>query len=275
MKISFITLSLIFLSIIDAYSHDIWLSPDSFTPSKGDALVVQQLAGHELISDVELPLLRNLTPIFELITSNGAVNLLNESSDKNKPLVQPVLNRKLDFEGLALVTMEHDFYYDEFPNDTFKQYLEYEGLIERYGEEMKKRPKQRERYARTMKSLIKVGNFKNGDVYKKVLGRKAEIVLLQNPYTLKPGENLEVQVLFDGKPLPDQLVMAINGDGKQVISKSDARTDDNGIAVLTLDRDGKWIVRTVLLRPCSDKTLKGCSYADWESYWASYVFQLK
>jgi len=260
--ISFVFL---FLPVGDADAHDIWLQPEQFTLSKGDTLIVHQLVGHELVSELELPLLRHLTPRFELVSTNGSVNLLNDLPNAE---VNPVLNKKLDREGISLLTMEHDFFYDEFPNETFLKYLKYEELINKYGDQLAKTPKQSERYARTMKSLVKVGKVTNGDIYKKVLGKKAEIVVLNNPYLLKPGEDLKVQVLFDGKPLPNQLVMAINGDGKTSGTTLKARTTSDGIANFKLNQKGTWLIRLVYLRPCPDP------YTDWESFWASYTFEL-
>ena len=76
-----ITIALSLLPLYVAFSHDIWFSPERFTLSRGDTLTVHQLAGHELKSELELPLLINLTPRFELVTPEGSFNLLNELPD--------------------------------------------------------------------------------------------------------------------------------------------------------------------------------------------------
>ena len=86
---------------------------------------------------------------------------------------------------------------------------------------------------------------------------------------------MEVQVLFNGKPLHDQLVMAFNRAGEGPIAKSKARTNENGIARFTLDQRGIWLLRLVHLLPCSDRFEGDCDDVDWESYWTSFSFSLE
>ena len=262
-----IAFTLLLLLARVAYSHDIWLLPERFILSKGETLTVYQIVGHDLGLEVILPLQKEMTRRFDLITPIGSIDLLSELPDET----HPVLKGKLNFEGLALVTMEHDFLKVELSSEKFSEYLEAEEFtnIEKLRDRIGRRPKQRERYARTLKSLIQVGGVPEGDLYRQVLGQKIEILLLQNPYLLDPGDNLDVQVLFDGKPLRDKLVWALNGEGQRLISKSKARTNTRGIARFTLDHGGFWLIRVVHLLPCSD-----CSDADWESYWTSYSFNL-
>lgn len=265
-----LVLTLLILLINVAYSHDIWLLPNRFVLSNGDTLTVRQLAGSELETEVELELLRRMTPRFEFITSSGLVDLLSELPDfKSQPVVKPVLERKLDFDGLALLTMDHAFIHHEFSREEFSEYLEHEEFkLEKFQNHIGSKPRQTERYARTIKCLVQVGDIVDGDLHKQVVGQKLEILLLQNPYLLDPGDELEVQVLFDGEPLRGQLVTAFNGNGKRLISTSKARTDEQGIARFKLDREGFWLIRLVHLFPSSDPDV------DWESYWTSYSFQL-
>ena len=170
--------------------------------------------------------------------------------------------------------MEHDFVYDEFSTEKFLEYLKHEELVEKFRDQLGRRPVQNERYARSLKCLVQVGKVTEGDLYKRVLGQKIEILLLQNPSLLDPGDDLEVKVLFNSKPLRDQLVIAFNRDGKRPVSKSKARTNTDGIARFTLDKRGVWLFRLVHLLPCADSSDADCSDVDWESYWSSYIFKL-
>lgn len=231
-----ITFSLSLLLVSVAYSHDIWLFPKRFALAKGDTLAVYQLVGHELEIELILPLKKEITSRFELITPDGSVDLLTELPDG----IHPLLKGKLDFEDLALLVMEHDFLNIEFSGEKFLEYVEHEEFknLEMIRDRIGRSPKERERYTRTLKSLIKVGDVAGGDLYKRVLGQKIEILLLQNPYLLNPGDDLEVQVLFESKPLTNQLVIAYNGEPKRLVSKSKARTNARGIARFNLDRGG-------------------------------------
>jgi uncharacterized GH25 family protein len=78
--------------------------------------------------------------------------------------------------------------------------------------------------------LIPAGEFEMGsnNLHRRVVGQKLEILLLQNPYQLSPGNALEVQVLFDGKPLDDHLVTALNGDVKRRIFGKQRQTGATG-----------------------------------------------
>ena len=271
-----IAVALFLLPVHVVYPHDIWLLPEQFILSKGDVIIVHQLAGSELEVELELPVLRTMTPGFSLITSGGSVDLLSELPDiRTQPEVKPVLQRKVDIEGLALVTMEHAITYTELDNDVFFEYLQHEGLDrEEYREHMGSRPVQSEAYARNLKVLVQVGKTTGTELHKQVLGQKIEILLLQNPYRLDPGDDLDVQVLFDGEPLRGQLVKAYNSDGKGPVSKHQTRTNADGIARFKLDRSGLWLIRLVHLFPCSGRSRVDCEDADWESYWSSYSFEL-
>ena len=253
-------------------AHDIWLAPHQFVSAPGDTLVVRQWAGSELDPEIELELLKYMTPRFELVTPHGTTNLLAALPDGE---IKPVLTRSLDFEGTALLTMEHAFFLTALSNEKFLEYLEHEEFDEkmlRAG--MGQRAKQRERFARAFKCLIQVGEKANGDVYRQVLGQKIELVLQQNPYLLNPGERLDVQVLFEGKPLAGKLLKAFNKDSAGEISESKARTNAQGIAQFTLDKPGIWMLRFVQLRPCVERSAGDCDGVDWESYWTSYTFEL-
>ncbi len=270
-----VALSLLASSV--AYSHDIWLAPERFIFAKGDTLVVRQLAGTELDTQYDLPLLRLLTRRFELLTPTETIDLLAELPDvRTQPEVKPVLQRRLDFEGLALLTMEQDFIYDAFSTEKFLEHLAHEDLdVEEFRDRIGRKPEEDERYARVLKSLIQVGQVADGDLHTRVLGQKIEILLLQNPYLLDPGSDLEVQVLFDGEPLRDKVVAAFNRDGTGDVSKFKARTNENGIARFTLNRAGVWLVRLVHLLPCSERDEDDCDDVDWESYWTSFSFSLE
>ncbi len=89
----------------DVWARDIWLAPDQYISAQGDILVVHQWAGSELDPEIELELLKYMTPRFELATPHGTTNVLAALPDGE---IKPT--RPLDFEGLALLTMEHDFF---------------------------------------------------------------------------------------------------------------------------------------------------------------------
>lgn len=72
--------------------------------------------------------------------------------------------------------------------------------------------------------------------FAKPLGTKMEVVPLSNPLALKTGENLEVQVLLDGQPLPNA---SINIKG---LHKEITKTDKNGIASIPIGKAGQNVI---------------------------------
>ena len=233
-----VTIALLTLGADVARAHDIWLFPQTFTLPEGGTLIVRQLAGTELDTKLDLPFLRLMTPRFELIHQRGRVDLVRELPDlRTQPELKPILTRTLDIAGLTLVAMEQDFIYHEIPNEEFLEYLTHEAYdIEQFRDRLERRSIQRERYQRSLKSLVQVGELPEGEVFKQPLGQRIEILLLQNPYLLDPGDELEVKVLFEDEPLRDRLVMAFNRAGTGPVAKATARTDAGGIARFTLDR---------------------------------------
>jgi uncharacterized GH25 family protein len=267
-----------------SFGHDMWLSPGQFILEKGDILSVHQLLGEELSTEVlqgggvqEVALLRRMTRRFELITPTETIDLLSSLPDeKTQPVIKPVLERKLNFEGSALVLMEHDFIYTEHSRELFLEYLEHEDYpVEQFLAHMGDRPQQRERYARFFKTLVQVGEVRDDDLHGRVVGQKLEILLMNNPYTMEPGDYLDVQILFESKPLEGILVTAFNTDGKSPVRNSKVYTDARGYARFELNRPGFWLLHLVHLLPCSEHSdVVSCAFVDWESYWASYSFQL-
>ena len=252
-----------------AYPHDIWLLPNRFQIEKGEMLVVRQLTGSDLQAEDEIELLRRMTPRFELVTVARAVDLMEGSpSFRDKPVIRPVLERKIEDEGQVLLAMDHAFIHGEFTTEKFLEYLEHEGFSKsKYQPLMPDRPQQRERYARTLKCLVQVGKRRGGDLHKKALGQKLEILLLENPYELKVGEELSVQVLFDGKPSDGELVTAFSKEGQSAVKARRQWTDARGSARFELDSPGLWLIRLVHLTRDQER-----SDVDWESHWAAYSF---
>ena len=189
-KNSIVALALSLLVANLSEAHDIWLLPERFILSKGDTLVVHQLAGSELEVEVAVEFLWRMTPRFELLTPDGSVDLLGELPDmKTQPVLKPVLKRRLNFEGPALLTMDHAFIYTEFSSEKFLEYLEHEEFkMGKFRDHVGDRPRQTERYARTLKCLLQVGDVTKGDLHKRVMGQKLEILLLQRrPPALSSG----------------------------------------------------------------------------------------
>ena len=88
------------------------------------------------------------------------------------------------------------------------------------------------------KALFQIGE-ETTDVYQQKIGHRLELVPISNPFASKLGDDLKVQVYFDGKPLPGSEVES--GDGITPMEEKDIpryRTDRQGIAVIPMTRRG-------------------------------------
>ena len=104
--------------------------------------------------------------------------------------------------------------------DTFHAYLHDEGLdfikTQRQSADIAGTPG-RERYRRFVKTLISVAPnpgavssqaIKPDTIHSTLTGQRLEILPINNPMAMSPGDVLGVRVVFDGEPLKDALLKA-------------------------------------------------------------------
>jgi len=72
--------------------------------------------------------------------------------------------------------------------------------------------------------------------FAKPLGTKIEVIPLTNPLAMKEGDVLEVQVLLDGKPLPNAPI-SIKGSHSEI-----GKTDKNGVARIPIGKAGQNVI---------------------------------
>lgn len=93
-----------------------------------------------------------------------------------------------------------------------------------------------------------------------------ELIPLAHPFNVEPSETLEVQLLFMGKPLAGRSIFA-ESHSTDRRTKQIQRTDERGIAKITLDNRGKWILGTVHVIPAEKAD------GEWREYRASLTFK--
>lgn len=97
-------------------------------------------------------------------------------------------------------------------------------------------------------------------------GQPLEFILLKHPFNTALSETLEVQLLFQGKPLAGRIIRAESHstDGH---TKQAQRTDERGIARIALNNRGKWILSTVHVIPPEKAD------GEWREYVGSLTFK--
>ena len=127
-----------------------------------------------------------------------------------------------------------------------------------------------ERYSKHIKALVQVGSRRTGD-FSAALGYPAEIIPLDNPYSLSPGDRLGVRAMVDGKAAANQLVVSGGRlpSGKRLPEKR-TRTDAAGVARVRLTNGGQWYVKFINMVP-----YRGTDKVDYESKWATLTFEIR
>ena len=170
--------------------------------------------------------------------------------------------------------------------EDFNDYLKHDGvldMLELRRENGTLQDSAVEKYSKHVKTIFQVGDRLTDD-YKTELGYPIEFILLRNPYDLHPGHDLPVKLLFEQKPLANQLVYV----GHQAASHENThdghthshvletdhqhdemlqlRTDPQGIVSVPITDKGIWYLRTIHLVEVNTERLTH------ESNWATVTF---
>ena len=259
----------LFFILAPSFAHDFWIEPDEFTPVAEQVVSVSLREGVDFKGNT-LPYIKTWFADFSITDSTGRNNV--ESIQGNDPAAEIVAA-----PGAQLLGYQSQPSFVELEAAKFNKYLEDEGIEfiqaerESRGESQSPAP---EYFVRCAKALLQTGPA-NDDVYKSKLGYKLELIPQSNPYALNENNELVFQLIYDDAPIKDRLVQAFNKSDPEVIQK--VRTDDNGMATVKIDRAGIWLVKAVQIIPIEGRpqTVVGLRPAKWQSYWASYLFEMR
>ncbi len=244
-----------------AAAHEFWIEPSNFRPPIGKPLDVRLLVGQEFRGDTMIYLPESFER-FVTVTARGTQNVSGLPGDDPAARLTPV------DPGLLLIAYQSTRYSLDIDAATFKTYLEKEGLDSvralraQRGEQDKP---VREVYTRCAKSLLAVDGRDTGLDVKRPVGLHLEIVPLSDIYRLKRGQALEVQVLYENRPLAGAQLMAFSK--KKPKDRLLQRTDAQGRARFVLPHADIWMLSAVHMIPAPAD-----AKADWESFWASLSF---
>ena len=175
-----------------------------------------------------------------------------------------------DKAGMHVVAMRSNNSFIALEAEKFNAYLKDDGIENIY--ELRKKngdfdKPSRELYSRCAKTLIQVGD-KTDNTFKKNTGMPLEIIPLQNPYLAKIGDKITVNVLFEGKPLADKMIVTWNKTATKKTRQQKLRTDAKGNMTFTLDEKGQWMVSTVHMIPLIDNP-----EGNYQSFWGNLTFE--
>jgi uncharacterized GH25 family protein len=246
------------------FAHEYVLLAYEFFVKPGGRLEMRLFVADGFNIEAERPLQKAMTRRFELLSERGRADLLTEGREGDLPL----LSREVDFRGLGLIHLERDYSRISLPTHAFLDYLRSDNIEGILPDTL--RAEQSERYARYLKALVQSEEKPGDSLHAAIVGHHLEIVLLDNPYRLRPSDWLRARVLFMGKPLANKAVTARQRSGSQAAAYQYARTDGEGLCAFKLERGGEWFLHLTHMIPCPDP---GDSM--WESFWASYSFAVR
>ncbi len=247
---------------IAAANHDFFLLPENFFIHKGDKLNLHLLAGDQFVKQDEISYQPAKTSKFILYEGSRKIDLAKMAKDSAAPLISIIV----DYTGQALLEMTRGMDYSDASRDSYADFLSAQGL-DKLAEKVKSSNQFRvkEKFTRYLKTLVSIDNH-DGNAYEKELNEDYEIILKDNPYKKKYGDDMTALVKFKGKPAKGaSLALYIKSIGGNVYTQNLA-TDAKGDVTFTMTREGIYLLRSVRVAETKDKD------ADYESWWASYTF---
>jgi len=172
----------------------------------------------------------------------------------------------MEITGQSLISITTGVDHSNYSRDNYAEFLTQLGN-DKLADKVKNGTQFRvkEKHARYMKTLFSVDDHDGSD-YEKVLGEASEIVLKDNPYKKKYGDDMVAQLLFSGKPVKGEIVsLYIKSLGGNVYTQN-YTTDSKGEISITMSREGIYMLRNVHVEATGDKD------ADYVSWWTTYTF---
>lgn len=266
------------VSFATAEAHQTYLISDLYVmkPGTDNYLILKNGTYHESGYSITRKMSRDISIVMDGERKTPPDNEVSDvdSNPKYKSTYIKVFAEK-EGTGLGGVAANPD--YIALPAEMFAGYLEHEGMTDALAEfeATNKLQTIRERYTKHAKSIFQVGKPLTDD-YKHKLGYKAEIFVEQNPGDVGVGDEMSIQVLFDGKPLANQLVFVSYATREEPananipeLSAYSLRTDENGRASFKITKKDKWYIQMIHMQKIVEED------ADYESNWSTITFEIQ
>ncbi|MGI9389285.1 MAG: DUF4198 domain-containing protein [Boseongicola sp.] len=255
---------------VPASAHEYYLMPETFKPEVGKNIFVSHRLGQKFKGN-ELPWVDSWNVRSEIWENGEKREIRFTDGDR------PALRVKPKSDELTVVV--HQSNIDKLDFRTWEKFVKYtdkdglSAIARQHLAEGKPKPGEgnppiRELYSRFAKTLMAPGgSMKGKDV---VTGLTIELVALENPMALGPGQAMPVKLLFRGKPLEGATLKVFTAPDTE--SKHRILTDAKGRADIPDDGPGPYLINAIAMTKVV-ATGKIANGADWESFWASMTFE--
>jgi uncharacterized GH25 family protein len=253
------------ITAVPLSAHDFWLGTSNWFPEPGAPFAISAGVGEKFPARLDFKTPTNWFDDWRIIGPSGTVKVSRLFERRDLAMAADVT---LPETGAFLAVMRVAPRTTEMKADEFNDYLKEEGLTEAYAERLSLgeagRPA-KERYSRYAKLALRNGAGSAAHLTRPV-GVKAELVPAVDPTSLRAGEMFTLQLLVDGRPVPNAAVYAAVDGGS-----FPRQTDAAGRVTFTIDREGEWLVKTVHMTRLAKTFPPG---PDWESYWITLSFRV-
>lgn len=251
-----------------ASAHDMFIKPTRFFAPENAEVRVRLLNGTFTLSENSIA--RNRLADASVLTPRGRVQLdTTEWGVRGDTSTFHIHTRSAGTYVIGVSTKPSEI---DLSADDFNLYLEADGipdvLAARRSAGELNRPA-RERYHKHVKAFLQVGDARS-DLYATPMGYPAELMPMENPYSLQRGSTLRVRTLVDGRPVANQFVLygGTASNDTQMEQKS-VRSDAQGVASIPLSAPGVYYVKFINMARVNRDGI------DYESKWATITFQVR
>lgn len=248
-------------------AHDFWIIPNAFTVATGAPLEIRGQTGISFPRSVSAVAPARITDA-RVIGSAGSEKLGGFTQAGTSLLV----THRPRGAGQQVIAIALAGRITRQSAEGFREYLLLEGagdLVERYSRSGQL-PKDSisMRSTKHAKTVVEIG-ARGPRAFGALAGHPVEIVPVTDPALVTAGSVAEFRVLFRGTALPAGHVHA-GGDRSAPDSAPELSltTDASGVVRVPVDRNGLWNVRAAHAVPSAPG-----SGADWDVYWATFVFR--
>lgn len=265
-----ILLALAFALVLtgSAAAHDLFMKLDSYFLSPNKSANVRLLNGTFQKSDgvIARDRLRDIS-----VSGPNLSGPINQSVTWRDEGETTLMTIKTGGPGTYLVGVSTKPREIDLKAADFNDYLQHDGIPDILSERQKNNELDknvRERYSKHVRAVFQVGD-KLSDDYKRELNYPAEVIPQENPYRLKVGDTINLLCTVDGRPVPNQFVMAGWESRDGILHYLSERTNGAGLASFKLAGAGKWYVKFIHMTALSQSNL------NYESKWASLTFEIQ
>lgn len=249
-----------------ADAHEFWMLPDSFDARPGASVQLSMHVGEYFVGDL-VGLSQPFVTQLKRHAGTDTADLLANLPEAAAGFVQVPVTQS----GTQVFSADTASSRVELPAGRFHAYLHDEGLD--YVIALREKAGTadtpgRERFRRHVKTLVRVGDTA-GVAATQATGQRLEIVPRVDPSTTPAGRDLEFQVMWEGKALPNALVKFWHRRGGQPLMIRTV-TNPAGRVSVTPPWPGVWMASVVHMIPATDSP-----DVDWDSYWGNLTFELR